>query len=230
MNKIINTETRVFMALVGPSGSGKSQLIHKMLIGGTFYPKFEKTYFFYQEFQPLYTQMQHDLDIEFVSCIDFEMIEKLENCLLIFDDSCEEIYEDKRFLKIATSGRHKKVHVIFVKHNLFHQSKNSRTIDLNTTHVILFNSPRDVNQITYFGKQLNKTLFLKDCFRKATSETFGHLLIDFDLNSSDSLRYVSNITGPAPSIFYLTSSKAVFTSIDNERERRAYTQALYKTQ
>ena len=201
-----------------------------MLIGGTFHPKFDKMYFFYQEFQPMYTQMQYDLDIEFVSCIDFEMIEKLENCLLIFDDSCEEIYEDKRFLKIATSGRHKKVHVIFVKHNLFHQSKNSRTIDLNTTHVILFNSPRDVNQIAYFGKQLNKTLFLKDCFRKATSETFGHLLIDFDLNSSDSLRYVSNITGPAPSIFYLPSSKAVVTSIDNERERRAYTQALYKTQ
>ena len=173
--------------------------------------------------------MQQDLKIEFVPCIDFEMIEKLQNCLLIFDDSCEEIYEDKRFLKIATSGRHKKINVIFVKHNLFHQSKNSRTIDLNTTHVILFNSPRDVNQITYFGKQMNKAEFLKDCFQRAISTQFGHLLIDFDPRSSESLPFSSNITGPDPSIFYLPASKAVVTSIDNARERFAYTQALYKS-
>ena len=174
--------------------------------------------------------MQQNLNVEFVPCIDFDMIENLRDCLLIFDDSCEEIYNDKRFLKIATSGRHKKVHVIYIKHNLFHQSKHSRTIDLNTTHVILFNSPRDVNQISYFGKQLNKAQFLTDAFKKATSQPYGHLLIDFDPRTSDSLRFCSNIVGPAPSIFYLPSSKAVVTSIDNERERIAYAQALYKSQ
>lgn len=217
------------MAVVGPSGSGKSLLIYQMLKGHTFHPRFEKIYFFYQEYQPLYDSMQKDFNIEFISCINFEMIENLENCLLVFDDSCEEIYENKQFLKIATSGRHKKVHVIFVKHNLFHQSKNSRTIDLNTTHVIMFNSPRDVNQITYFGKQLNKAAFLKDSFQKATSDPFGYLVIDFDPRSSDALRFSSRMIGPEPSIFYLPSSKAVATPIKNERERLAYTEALYKS-
>ena len=229
MNKVIPTDERVFMAVVGPSGSGKTQLIHKMLKGSTFVPRFDKIYYFYQEYQPLYDEMQKDLNIEFVPCIDFEMIEKLNNCLLIFDDSCEEIYENKRFSKIATSGRHKNVNVIFIKHNLFHQSKHSRTIDLNTTHVVLFKSPRDVNQISYFGKQMNNAPFLKDCFIKATENVYGHLMVDFSPRTSEPLRYSSNIAGPAPSVFYLPSSKAVVTSINNERERLAYTQALYQT-
>ena len=37
---------------------------------------------------------------------------------------------------LATAGRDKNIIVIFVKHNLFQQKKWSRTIDLNTTHII----------------------------------------------------------------------------------------------
>ena len=227
MNKIIFTDDRVFMSVVGPSGCGKSQLIFAMLNAKTFQPTFEKIYFFYQQYQSLYKEMQEKLKFtEFVPCIDFDLISKLSNCLLIFDDSCEEIYEDKSFLKIAVSGRHKKLHVIFVKHNLFHQSKQSRTIDLNTTHLVLFNSPRDVQQISFLGKQLNKTDFLRDAYQKATQEPFGHLLIDLDSKTSDSLRFCSNIVGPAPTIFYIPSSKAVVTTLTNERERRGYAEAL----
>ena len=40
MNKIVDTSTRVFMAVVGPSGSGKIELIFKLLKGKTFYPSF----------------------------------------------------------------------------------------------------------------------------------------------------------------------------------------------
>ncbi len=231
MNRLIFTEDRLFMAIVGPSGSGKTQLIYRMLTGNTFYPSFNKIYFFYQEYQQLYTKMQAELDIEFVPCVDFEMVEKLTDCLLIFDDSCEEIYEDKRFAKLATSSRHKNVHVIYVKHNLFHQSKHSKTIDLNITHIVLFKSPRDVNQITYLGTQLNNVKFLKDCYKKSTeTDAYGHLLIDFDPKTSECLRYCSNITEPGPSIFYLPSSKAVVTNVTNARERAAYTRALYLTE
>ena len=42
-------------------------------------------------------------------------------------------FNEKDFVKLATAGRHKNVYVIYVKHNLFQQSKQSRTIDLNTT-------------------------------------------------------------------------------------------------
>ena len=46
MNKLISTKNGVFISLVGPSETGKSQLIYNWLIIGTFQPKFDKIYFF----------------------------------------------------------------------------------------------------------------------------------------------------------------------------------------
>ena len=45
MNKIIFTNDRLFMALVGPGGSGETRLIYSMLASPTtFYPPIEKTF------------------------------------------------------------------------------------------------------------------------------------------------------------------------------------------
>ena len=96
---------------------------------------------------------------------------------------------------------------------------------INTTHIILFKSPRDIQQITYIGKQLNNTSFLKESYELATKLPFGHLLIDLDPKTSDSLRYCSNIVQPGPTIFYLPSSKAVITNLTDERERVMYAKA-----
>ena len=87
-------------------------------------------------------------------------------------------------MKLATSGRHRKLHVIYVKHNLFHQSKWLRIIDLNTTHTILFESLRDIQQIEYLGKQLNCLFLLKVAYKLATAEPYGHLIIDLDPKTS----------------------------------------------
>ena len=149
----------------------------------------------------------------------------LANCLLVIDDSCEEIYNDKEFVKLATAGRHKNINVIYIKQNLYQQSKWSRTIDLNTRHIILFKSARDIQQVEFLGKQLNLVIFLKYCYQLATKEPFGHLLIDLDPKTSDCLRYCSNITEPGPSIFYLPSDKAESTLLNNEREKIIYTEA-----
>ena len=45
MNKIIDTSTRLFLAVVGPSVSGKTELIFNFLKGRTFYLKFGKVFF-----------------------------------------------------------------------------------------------------------------------------------------------------------------------------------------
>ena len=114
----------------------------------------------------------------------------------MFDDSCEENFNDKEFSKLATAGRHKNISVIYIKHNLSQQSKRSRTIDLNTTHIILFKSTRDIQQIGFIGRQLNNTQFLEDSYELATKQPFGHLLIHLDPKTSEVLRYCSNIVPP----------------------------------
>ena len=58
MNELISTKNRVFISLVGPSKTGKSKLIYKWLKIGTFQPKFDKIYFFYQHSHALYDVMQ----------------------------------------------------------------------------------------------------------------------------------------------------------------------------
>ena len=131
----------------------------------------------------------------------------------------------RSFQNLQQLNATKKISVIHVKHNLFQQSKLSRTIDLNTTHIISFKFPRDIQQISYIGKQLNNTNFLKDSYDLATIHPFGHLLIDLDPKTTNSPRFCSIIVPAGPRIFYLPPSKAVITHLKNERERDMYAEA-----
>ena len=77
MNKVILTHDRVFMSIVGPSGCGKTELLFRTLNGSTFYPRFEKSYNFYKEFQPLFKDMQRVIPgIEFLKYLGFDIRKK----------------------------------------------------------------------------------------------------------------------------------------------------------
>ena len=67
--------------------------------------------------------------------------------MIVFVDTCEEIFLEKDFVKLATAGQHKIFLVIYVKQNLFQQSKQSRTIDLIRTLLILFKSFKIFNKM-----------------------------------------------------------------------------------
>ena len=183
MNKIISTSDRLFMAVCGPSCCGKTEPIFQMLLRNTFYPKFNSIYYFYQHEQPKFSSIERNLNIFFTKFSGFDFISQLENCLLVFDDSCEDIFNDKEFSKLATAGRHRNISIIYVKHNLFQQCKWSRTIGLNTTHIVLFKSPRDIQQITYIGKQLDNTIFFKRKLRVSNKITLW--LLTHRLGSQD---------------------------------------------
>ena len=167
MNKVISTKYRVFISLLGPSETGKMQLIYKGLKIGTFQPKFERT-FFYQHSQPLYGVMQKEIEnLEFVRGVNFEIIDSMKNndtkYLLIFDNSCEEICNSKAFVDTATAGRHRGLSTIYIKHNFFHQNKLGRDVELQNTHIVLFESSRDVMQVTSLCTQLGLRSELVDC-------------------------------------------------------------------
>ena len=75
MNKLTSTNNRVFISLVDPSETGKSQLIYIWPKIGTFKPKFDKLYFFYQYSQPLYDVMQKENEnLEFERGVNFEFL------------------------------------------------------------------------------------------------------------------------------------------------------------
>ena len=178
MNKLISTKNRVFISLVGPSENGKSQLIYNWLKIGTFQPKFDKINFFYQHSQPLYDVMQKEIEnLEFAQGVNFEFIDSLKNngtkYLLIFDDSCEEVC-NSAFVDIATAGRHHGLSTIYIKHNLFHQSKLGRDVESQNTHIVPFKSPCDVMQVTTLSTQLGLGSEPVDWYRDATTFPFGN--------------------------------------------------------
>ena len=97
-------------------------------------------------------------NLEFMQAVNFEYIDSKKTTvvkyLLIFDDSCEEICNPKAFVDIATAGRHRGLSRVYIKHNLFHQSKLGRDVELQNIHIVHFKSPRDVMQVTTMSTKL----------------------------------------------------------------------------
>ena len=230
MNKLVSTRNRVFVSFVGPSETGKVQLIYIWLKNGTFQPKFDKINFFYQHSQPLYDVMQKEIEsLGFLEWVNFEFIDSLKNngtkYLLIFDDSCEEICNWIAFVDIATAGRHRGLSTIYIKHNLFHQSKLGRDVDLQNTHIVLFKSHRDVMQVTTFTTQLGLGSELVDWYRDATSVPFGHLLIDLSPRTDDRLRDCTK-SGSVPLKFYNADCLKLLRTLDDEHTNSLYSPSV----
>ena len=171
-------------------------------------------------------------NLEFVLCLDFEIINSLPNdgtnYLIIFDDSCDEITKTKEFEKIATAGRHKKVNCIYVKHNLFHKSPIGRDAELQNTHIVLFKSPRDVQQIGVLAKQLGLGKQLVDWYNASTRTSYGHLMIDLRPRTPDGLRFCTDSTS-FPATFFLPNSSARITEIDDQQTKLLYSEAFHRT-
>ena len=163
--------------------------------------------------------------LEFVPGVNFEFIDSLKNngtkYLLNFDDSCEKICNSKAFVDIATAGRHQGLSTVYIKHNLFHQSKLGRDVELQNTHIVLFKSPCDVMQITTLSTKLGLGSELVDWYWDATSVPFGQLLIDLSPRPDDRLRYCTN-TGSIPSKFNIPEQLKQSKFLDDEHTKSLY--------
>ena len=230
MNKLISTKNRIFISLLGPSDSGKTYLIHEWLKIEMIQPKFDKIYFFYQHPQQLYDVMQKEVDnLEFVQGVHFDFINSLKKngtkYLLIFDDSCAEICNSNEFVDIANTGRRRGFSTMHIKHNLFHQSKLGRDVELQNTHIVLFKSPRDVHQVATLSVRLGLGSALVDWYRDATTVLFGHLLIDLSPRTDDRLRYCTN-NGKIPSKFYVPDNLKHLKDLDDEHTKFLYSPSI----
>ena len=122
--------------------------------------------------------MQEEIDnLEFVQGVHFEFINSFKKNStkypLNFDDLCARFCNSMEFVDNATAGRHRGFSTIYIKHNLFHQSKIGRDVELQNTHIVLFKSPRDVHQVATLNVQLGLGSAIVDWYRDATTVPFG---------------------------------------------------------
>ena len=174
--------------------------------------------------------MQKEIEnLEFVQGVNFEYFDSLKNSgtkyLLISDDSCEEICNWKAFVDIANTGRHRGLSTIYTEHNIFHQSRLGRDVELQNTHIVLFKSPRDVMQVTTRSTQFGPASELVDWYRDATSVPFGHLLIDLSPRTDDRLRYCTN-SGPVPSKFFIPERLNPLRTLNDEHTSSLYSPSV----
>ena len=174
--------------------------------------------------------MQNESEnLEFAQGVNFEFIESIKNngtkYLVLFDDSCAKICSSKTFVNMATTGRHRGLSTICIKHNLFHQSKLGRDVELQNNQIVLFKSPRDVMQVTTLSTQLGLGSELVDWYRDAKSVPFGHLLIDLSPRTDDRLRYCTN-SGSVSSKFYLPERLKPLRTLDAEHTKSLYSPSV----
>ena len=170
--------------------------------------------------------MQKEIDnLEFVQGVHFEFVNSLKNngtkYLLIFDDSFAGICSSKEFVNIATAGRHRGFSTIYIKHNLFRQSKLGRDVELQNSHIVFFKSPRDVHQVATLCVQLGLGSTLVDWYWDAMSVPFARLLIGMSPRTHDRLRSCTN-SGNIPSKFYAPDNLKHFKYLDDENTIALY--------
>ena len=146
----------------------------------------------YGQWQTMYSTMK---GVEFKQGPPSEDdIQTYNDSLLIIDDLMSECVSlsSNIFTKFS---HHLKISVIYILQNLFVQSKNQRSISLNTGHIVLFKNPRDFSQAMFLARQVapyNPNICI-EAFLDATKNPHSYLLFDFEQNTPDTHRMRANI-------------------------------------
>ena len=189
------------MILAGGRRTGKTQFTKKLLLQKHWLINvpIEHIIWFHATAQPdVFSELMRELNIEFVEGLpkanmNTFLTDKPGSKLLVFDDMMEEASERVDIKHLFTRGRHQDTSVVFLTQNLYHQSKHSRDMSLNTDYMVLFKNPRDSMIITTLGRQMGNAKFLADVYEQATMEPFSYLFVDLRSDTREELRYRSKV-------------------------------------
>ena len=200
------------MMVAASTGVGKTWFVKNLLENREQWisPAPQRIIWIYGQWQPLYAEMQRIIPgIEFVKGIpanieDEQFLNPAIRNLIVIDNMMSEASNDKRICDLFTKdSHHRNLSVICLVQNLYYQGKESRTMSLNSQYLVLFNNPRDQQQITVLARQMypgQSEKFLST-YRMATSKPFGYLLIDLKPDTPNDKRLWPNVfeqTNKAP--------------------------------
>ena len=183
------------------SGIGKTSLLCKILEDNkrVFKVPPKNIHIFFSEEQPAYTYIQEKSDVPVYLHTEqpsphstFE-----RGSLIIFDD----YQQDQSALKVINTYFTKKAHhhnlsVVFICQNLYDpQNKIIRSINLNSTALILFNNIRDRGVINTLNTQLGyRAGYLKDVISDLMQKSSrNYLFIDLHPDTQDKFRLRSSV-------------------------------------
>lgn len=178
--------------LSGPTGSGKTVFIKKLIDFKLFNPMPENIIYCYGSYQEIFDSMKN---VHFEEGLPSNLNE-IRNALIIIDDLMTELASDKRLSNLFTKGsHHRNLSVVFITQNLFNQGKEMRNIHLNSHYLILYKNPRDKSQVMHLARQMfpGKTKAFQEIFQDAVNPVYGYLFLDFRPETIDRLRMRTGI-------------------------------------
>lgn len=195
--------------LVGPSFSGKTEWIKKLLenidvmIQGV---KCDRIVYCYGVYQPLFDVLGENPMITLFEGPPTEKdLDEVpgERKLIIIDDLCDEMKDSKFLTALFTKlAHHKNWATILITQNSFLGNRSSR---VNATYLILMKNNADRLQVRTLAYQMfpEKPKYLIESYMDACSQPWGYLLIDNHMTTDPKLRLVTNIFPDKEQIFYL---------------------------
>ena len=193
--------THPFGLLVsGGTKTGKTTFVKKLLsnVEVMIDSPPEDIKYFYSEYQETFAEIESLVpNIHFIEGVPdaiFDSINPKTRNLYIFDDMMGE--RDSVIAKLFTKkSHHGNLSVIYIVQNLFHQSKDHRTISLNASYLVLTKNVRDASQVIHLAKQIypNNVKFFQQAYQIATAEPFSYLFIDLTPTCPDETRLRSGI-------------------------------------
>lgn len=173
MCKMLKLQHPSSLIISGPSQSGKTELVRKMIKNKIYDYDVKKILWCYAVWQPWFTTQK---EIEFKAGLPQEDINA---DLIIIDDQMNSITNEVSEM-FTIGSHHKKYSIILITQNLFPRVKQFRDISLNAHYLILFRNNRDLSQATCFARQAfpGRGKYFLDAYKKATTEPFSYLLID----------------------------------------------------
>ena len=185
------------MLIAGPTGSGKTQWVKRLINQSEKIcsPPPTRITYFYGEYQKAFD----DLPVNLVKGLPENLIEKIDGAnpeWIIIDDLMHETSNSKFVSELFTKGsHHRNISIILIVQNLFVKGNESRNISLNSQYMVLFKNPRNQVIGSTIARQIypSKVAKFQSIFEDATRKPYSYLFIDMKPDTPIEVRLLTNV-------------------------------------